>query len=370
MSTPEVVVYGASGYTGKLVAAFLGKRGIPFVAAGRNQERLEKEMANVPELSGADYECIAVAHERDALASLFTGRKVVYNIVGPFMQLGETVVQAALEAGVHYLDTTGEQDWILFLEQEYGEKFAEKGLLLCPACSFMWLMGQIAAELALETPRIDTLDIAYMADSNTSVASTMSFLRMCCRDQYYLSNNQLEVWPHTAAYPINLPGDHQVYKSLPWSGAAEPIWYRGDHRVANCQVLVAFKNQAVMEWVIGRIQDWYDNYRDLPRDEQETMLNDWGRGLVSEEPEREHPDVNRALVSCHARGNTESRTVVLRGNSPYLQTGVFAAEAVRRILIGSLRNIGFASPCAAFGHRELMAALSEEGYLAWESTSV
>lgn len=370
MSTPEVVIYGASGYTGKLIAAYLGQKCIPFIAAGRNQQRLEEEMAKVPELSGAEYECIAVTHEREMLASLFDGKQVVYNVVGPFMQLGEPVVQAALDAKVHYLDTTGEQDWVLYLEEEYGPQFFEQGLLLCPACSFMWLLGQIAAELALETPGIDTLDIAYMADSNTSVASTMSFLRMCCRDQYYLKNNVLEVWPHTEAFLISLPGDHQVYKSLPWSGAAEPIWYRGHQRVSNCQVLVAFKDQAVMEWVIGRIQDWYDNYRELPRAEQETLLNDWGRGLVSEEPDREQPDVNRAMVSCHARGNTASRTVVLRGNAPYLQTGVFAAEAIRRILIGRVGAAGFASPCAAFGHRELIAALAEEGYLAWDSMSV
>lgn len=372
MSSPEVVIYGASGYTGKLIAWHLAERGIPFIAAGRNKKRLEEEMKNVPELKeyNAQYECVAVDLERKALADFFKGKKIVYNVVGPFMQLSEPVVQACLDSECHYLDTTGEQDWMLMLEKEYGAKFKKKNLLLCPANAFMWTAGNIAAEIALETPGIDTLDIAYIADSATSEASTMSFLRMCCRDQYYLKNNKMEVWPHTTAYPINVPGDHQVYDALPWSGAGEVTWYRKDKRVRNCTVLVAFKNREIMAWVVGRITEWYETLRDKPRAEQEEITNEWGNGLVSEEPPREIPDENRSQISCHGRGNNKSVTVVLRGNCPYIQAGVWAAEGVRRILNGQLLEVGYASPCKAFGHRELLAATAEGGYLTWESTSV
>ena len=173
----EVVLYGASGYTGKLTAWKLAERGIPFTAAGRNQTRLAEEMAKVPELKGHDYECVGIAHEKAALVKLFTGKKVVLNIVGPFMQLGLPVVEAALEAGCHYFDTTGETDWMALLQREYGRAFAAKGLALCPGNSYMWTEGNLATEIALETPGIDTLDVVYLADSDTSVASTMSFLQ-------------------------------------------------------------------------------------------------------------------------------------------------------------------------------------------------
>ena len=89
----QVVIYGASGYTGKLTAWKLAERGIPFIAAGRNAERLQMELDKVPELKGADYQCVEVAHDRKALAGLFAGKKVVINIVGPFMQLGLPVVE-------------------------------------------------------------------------------------------------------------------------------------------------------------------------------------------------------------------------------------------------------------------------------------
>lgn len=368
MSKPQVVIYGASGYTGKLVAWHLAERGIPFIAAGRDEKRLQEEMAKVPELKGHEYQCVACDLDYDKLKELFTGTTVVYNIVGPFMQLSEPVVKACLDAGVHYLDTTGEQDWIMMLEERYGEAFKKKDLLLCPANAFMWTAGEIAAQICLESPGIDTLDILYMADSATSVASTASFLRMTCRDQYYLKNNAFEVWPHTKDYNVSVPGTHQTYQALPWSGAAEPVWFRTDDRVRNCEVLVAFKNRDVMNWVVERITEWYDNYRDMPRDEFEKISNEWGRGLVSVEPPREIREENRSILSCHGRGNTESRTVVLRGNSPYIQAGVWSAESIRRILTGQLRATGFASPCKAFGHRELLAATVECGYLTWTDT--
>src|SRR5271170_3375443 len=127
----DVVLYGASGYTGKLTAWKLAERGIPFIAAGRNKARLVEEMANVPELKGHDYSCVGVPHDKAALTELFSGRKVVLNIVGPFMQLGRPVVEAALAAGCHYFDTTGETDWMFALKREYGAAFAARDLVLC-----------------------------------------------------------------------------------------------------------------------------------------------------------------------------------------------------------------------------------------------
>src|SRR5699024_5788834 len=147
MDNKEVVVYGATGYTGKLIMKHLAEYEIPFIAAGRNESRLKEQCANVPELENADYTQVEVVHEEEALTELFTGKKVVYNVVGPFMQLGEPVVKAALAANCHYIDTTGETDWMFFLRDEYGEKFAEKSLLLAPASAYMWSAGMVAAEI-------------------------------------------------------------------------------------------------------------------------------------------------------------------------------------------------------------------------------
>jgi short subunit dehydrogenase-like uncharacterized protein len=369
-TTYEVVLYGASGYTGKLTAWKLAERGIPFIAAGRSKERLEEELAKVPELAGHDYQCVAVQHETGALTEFFKGRKVVINIVGPFMQLGRPVVEASLAAGCHYFDTTGETDWMSLLKRTYGEAFAARDLALCPGNSYMWAEGNLAAEIALESPGIDTLDVLYLGDSEVSVASTMSFLRMCTQPQFYLRNNELVQWPWATPYQVHVPGEHMLLNALPWSGGGEPVWYRDDPRVRNCQTLVSFRNQERFLAVVGLLKKFEEECRHLDPAKQEDVTNEWGKAVTQTEPARENPAVNRCTLSVQGRGNTNSVSVILRGNSPYAQTGVLGAEAARRVLRGQLHGAGFVSPAQAFGARNLVAAQAEEGYLAYEVKSV
>ena len=360
--TAPVVVYGASGYTGKLIAWHLAEAGIPFIAAGRSLARLEEQMASVPELTNSRYECRAVEHERSALIELCKGAKIVYNVVGPFAQLGAPVVEAALATNCHYLDTTGEADWMRLVRAQYGQAFAAAKLLLAPASSYMWAAGNIAAEIALETSGIDSLDILYLADSATSVASTKSFMRMCTRTQYFLANHKLEAWPMATAYTVVSPGSHRAYRALPWSGGGEAVWYEQDARVANCATLVAFKNPVMFDAVIRTLEEFEAKYRHLPQVEQEAVCNRLGGELTQAEPAREDPDVNRSVISCIGRGNVSGIRVVLRGNSPYIQTGLLGAEACRRILEGQLLATGFQSPAKAFGARNLMALWAQHGY--------
>ena len=366
----EVVVYGASGYTGKLTAWKLAERGIPFIAAGRNVERLEKELGQLTELKGHDYKCVAVENTKEALVELFRGRKVVINVVGPFMQLGTPVVEACLEAGCHYFDTTGETDWMFFLKRQFGERFAGKGLILCPANSYMWAEGMMATEIALETPGIDTLNVVYVPDSGVSIASTKSFLRMCTQPQFYIQNKNLTQWEYAKAFQVNVPGEHESFNALPWSGGGESVWYEGDPRVRNCKTLVSFRNPAVFKAVFGMLEKFEAECRHLPQVEQEQITNQWGADFVSTEPSREDLDVNRCVLSCHARGRTNSVSVVLRGNSPYIQTGVLGAEAARRVLRGQYNAVGFASPAQVFGARNLLSTLAEEQLMDWEVKNV
>ena len=366
MSSKPVVIYGASGYTGKLIAFHLAEEKIPFTAAGRDQARLQEQMAAVPECHGHDYDCAATGNTKEELAELFQGSQIVYNVVGPFMQLCEPVVQACLEAGCHYFDTTGETDWMMFIRDKYGEAFREKGLVLAPAVSYMWTAGLLAAEMALEHPGVDSLDILYLADSETSVASTKSFLRMCTHPQHYLERNELKMWPYATAYDVVAPDHHSTYKALPWSGGGETVWYEQDERVNNCTTLVAFKNREIFAAILGVLVEFEEKYREMPPEEWEEVTNQIGGAITTEEPGRENPDLNRHITSVVGRGNTGGVRVILRGNSPYLQTGALAAEACRRTLLGKIRSTGFVSPAAVFGARELAAALSERGYLAWE----
>ncbi|HUK89618.1 MAG TPA: saccharopine dehydrogenase NADP-binding domain-containing protein, partial [Blastocatellia bacterium] len=133
MSKRPVVIYGANGFSGRLVAEFLREYNVPFIAAGRSRERLKDVMDHVPGIETADYEIAEVAGSVSELAELFRGAKVVCNTVGPFLYNGPRVLEACYEAGCHYLDIGGEQAWLRQVHEEWSEKFASRGLLAAPA---------------------------------------------------------------------------------------------------------------------------------------------------------------------------------------------------------------------------------------------
>ena len=82
-----VIVYGVSGYTGRLVCEYLREYNIPFIAAGRDDEKLQAVVDKIPGIETADYEVVEVEHTVAALTELFKGAKVVSQHGRPFHQI-------------------------------------------------------------------------------------------------------------------------------------------------------------------------------------------------------------------------------------------------------------------------------------------
>src|SRR5271167_2159772 len=160
--TKPVIVYGASGYTGRLICEYLREFNLPFVAAGRDKARIAETLDHVPGIDTVEHEIVEVAHQTGPLTELFDGARVVCNTVGPFAQYGAEVVEACL--------ATGGQDWLITCDAGYGQRMAAAGLLLAPGVAQMYTTGEIAAQLCLEEPGLDTLDILVFWKGAPTVA--------------------------------------------------------------------------------------------------------------------------------------------------------------------------------------------------------
>ncbi|CAM3074659.1 DUF5938 domain-containing protein [Skermania piniformis] len=367
MSTKPVVVYGASGYTGRLVCEYLREYNVPFVAAGRSKDRLDESMrTNVAGIETADYEVTEVAGDVDALTDLFTGAQVVLNTVGPFSKYGPAVVEAALAAGVHYTDTTGEQDWLITCDEQYGAKFAERGLLLSPGIAQMYTTGEIAAQIALENPGLDTLDIAVFWGGSPTIASTQTILvNAATSSAHYLQQNQyVEFDPNQGLVPLVVPGQHELALSLPWGGTSHPVWFKRDPRVANCKAQGGVFNAALMHGVPQIVAGALAATKDMSPEDRDAALTETAAQVMNVMPPRENPRINKSLDSVHASGPLGRAHVVIHGNSNYKQTGLLQAFAAYSLLQQPPKRAGFVSGCQAFGHRELLSVLREFGLVA------
>jgi short subunit dehydrogenase-like uncharacterized protein len=356
-----VVIYGASGYTGRLVCEYLRDLGVPFIAAGRDAARTQAVLDKVPGIESADFEVVEVAHETAALTKLFTGARVVCNMVGPFIKYGPEVVEASLAADCHYLDTTGEQDWMLLAAERWGEAFAAKGLLLSPCVAQMYTTGEIAANLCLETPGLDTLDVLVLWKGFPTYASTQTIFTILKAQWFYLEQNKLAPWPATTTFEVNVPGQHLNTLALPWGGTAHPIWFRNDPRVANCKVAGGVFAREVMEGVVAMTKMFGEQIASLPPEGQEAALAEMAASVQADMPPRETPRVNTSIDSVHASEPLARAHCVIHGNCNYKQTGLLQAWAAYSLLQQPPRRAGFASACQAFGHRELLGVLRSFG---------
>jgi short subunit dehydrogenase-like uncharacterized protein len=139
IASRRIGLLGATGYTGRLVADELAARGWPHRLGARNPQRL-----GALKQGGEAEPFVVDAGDRGRLDAFYDGLDAVISCVGPFAQLGMPVVEAAADAGVPYVDSTGE---LTFMSDVY-DRFAAARSPVVPACGFDYLPGDLAAAVA------------------------------------------------------------------------------------------------------------------------------------------------------------------------------------------------------------------------------
>ena len=165
----RVVLFGATGYTGDLTARAMVRRGMRPVLAGRNADRLQ---ALADELGGLDT-LMADVKRPDSVRALVDRGDVLLSTVGPFAQWGEPAVQAAVDAGAHYLDCAGEPRFIRDVFERHGPQAQAAGCGLITAFGYDWVPGNLAGALALREAgdTAASIEIGYFAPGSSPATS-------------------------------------------------------------------------------------------------------------------------------------------------------------------------------------------------------
>lgn len=155
----RIVLFGATGYTGRLTADSLVRRGAKPVLAGRDGRRLE---ALAGELGGSADIAVADATDESAVHGLVEPGDVLVTTVGPFTRLGMPAARAAATSAVTYLDSTGEPAFIRRVADELDEQARRSQATLVPAFGYDYVPGNLAAAMALrEAPEATHVRVGY-----------------------------------------------------------------------------------------------------------------------------------------------------------------------------------------------------------------
>jgi short subunit dehydrogenase-like uncharacterized protein len=141
----RIVLFGATGYTGAMTARALVAGGAKPVLAARSAERLERL---AEELGGLETR-VADVTRPETVRALLQGRDVLVSTVGPFVRWGAPAIEAAIDAGGVYIDSTGEPAFIRRVFEHYGPQAEKTGASLLPAFAYDWVPGNLAGALAL-----------------------------------------------------------------------------------------------------------------------------------------------------------------------------------------------------------------------------
>lgn len=136
----DLVLLGATGFTGRLVASHLAGRSgdLSWAIAGRDRERLAAVAAEVGGATGTAPPATEVVdvHDLVGLVDLAKRTRVLATTVGPYARLGELVVQACVRQGTHYADITGEPAFVSLLRDRYDRDAARTGTKVVNCCGF------------------------------------------------------------------------------------------------------------------------------------------------------------------------------------------------------------------------------------------
>ena len=136
----DVVVFGASGYTGKLVAEYIqseyGENGsVKWAIAGRNREKLEgirEELGLSADLSILEVD----SNDQNSLNAMTSSTKCVLTTVGPYQLYGSNLVESCAKNGTDYVDLTGEPGWMYEMINAHKETAQASGARIVFSCGF------------------------------------------------------------------------------------------------------------------------------------------------------------------------------------------------------------------------------------------
>lgn len=339
-----VLVYGAYGYTGELIAEEAVDRGLDVVVAGRNEVRTEHLAATL----GCSARAFDVEDAADALADV----EVLLNCAGPFVDTYEPLVEACLDTGTHYLDITGELS--VFEAIAERDRDAEKaGVCLLPGVGFDVVPTDcLAGHLHDRHPEADELRLGFDASGTLSRGTLASMIEHADAGGKVRRNGEIvDVPPAHRRRRIDFGRGERNAVTIPWGDVATAYYTTG---IENVEVYTAMPALAGNALKLSRVAAPVLGFQPVKRSLQGLV-----RSAVSGPSERQ-----RREGACYVWGEATDgdTTVTSRLETPetYALTVDAATTAAQRALDEDL--VGFETPAAAFTPEFVLELDGVEGF--------
>lgn len=310
----KLLIYGATGYTGRMAAVQAKKTGLDFVIAGRDEPKL----ANLASELKVEHRVFAL-DDANVIQEALAGISVLLNFAGPFARTAEPLIRACMEVGVHYLDITAEIN-VYRLADRLDQEACDAGVMLLPGvgwdvvptdCLASYVAGQV------ENPQ--TLRIALQVAGSMSRGSAISIGEIIGAGLMVRKSGELVATPDAKPEFFDF-GEGPVICAPLSFGDLVTVWR--STAIPNISMFVHITGDAFPQGDLTQLPDG-----------------------PSREQREAHPA--RAVAEVVGADGTTARAVIDTVNG-YSFTPMSAIEAARRVLAGDHRP-GFQTPANVFG---------------------
>lgn len=333
------MLYGATGYTGVLLAEEAVRRGHRPLLAGRSAEKLMP----LAERLGLEYRAVGLG-DHEVLVQALEDVELVLHVAGPFSQTSAPMIRACLAAGAHYLDMTGE---ISVFENTYGhdEAAKAKGVALISGVGFDVIPTDcLARYVADKVPDANRLDIAMHAITNTSPGTTKTQLEIVAGGGLARRDGWLVPYPlGSGARRVHFSHGEKQVVAGPLADLSSA--YRAT-RVPNITTYIVLP--PVLATIATRATPLFPLLQSLFASARVRRVFGWLIERFVKGPDAAHRQQSRSYIwarAANAQGDTAQAW--LETIEAYEFTAVAGIRSVERVLVGDLS--GALSPAQAFG---------------------
>lgn len=332
----SLLIYGAYGYSGRLITREAVNRGLRPLLAGRSRNRLQEwgEQMSLPTQT-------VVLGESEKLRSILDDVSVVLHCAGPFVYTARPMVEACLATGTHYLDITGEPDVFADI-REYATKASEEGVMLLPGMGFDVVPTDcLECHVVDRVPSATTLEVALLLQSGVSRGTLKTLIEQMGKGGLVRRDGHLVSVPSGwTSRTVDFGDAPRTVVSIP---EASVVTSGVSTNVPNVTVYVALPKVAHALLSASRYVSGILTWR--PLKQLLHRLVEWGRSGPSPAARRR----GRTVVWAAARNGTNPpRISRLYGPDPYTFTARAALRGVEEVLDGRA-PAGIQTPATAFG---------------------
>jgi short subunit dehydrogenase-like uncharacterized protein len=330
------LLYGSYGYTGRLIAQEAVRRGLHPILAGRDEEKLRRQAAEL----GVEYLAFSL-DEDELIDTALEGMNAVVHCAGPFSHTFRPMIESCLRTGTHYLDITGEISVYQALA-DCDQRAKEAGIMILPGAGFDVVPTDcLAAHLKSRLPTASDLTLAFRAIGRPSRGTARSGIENLERAGLVRREGRLErVPPGWKTRHVDFGRGPVKVISVPWGDVFTAYYSTG---IPNIEDYMAIPTGLQSLLRLSRYFGWLLRLMPMQR-LAKRIVRSMPEGLSEAQRQR-----GLSLVWGEVQdGDGNRRVSRLRAPEAYTLTALTAVSAAEKVLAG-VSPPGFQTPSLAFG---------------------